>query len=99
MAIGEAAHALVRDARPIVEVEAAQDALDPDVDGKSLEAAIGEKENAVGHFRAHAADAQELITRLGGGQRGDVVEGDFARGDLPGGDEEMPGAKSEAAGA
>ena len=97
MGIGECSQPLVLDAGIVGEIELPQDTLDPDINGENLRAAIGEKEDAVGDFFADAPDADQVLARLFGWQRGDAFEGNFARGDLPRRDKKMARAKAKLA--
>ncbi len=99
MGIGESAQPLVLDALAAVEIKTAQDAIHPDIDGKNLRAAIGEKQDAVGDFLAYALNPHQMFARLIGWHGGNPVEGNFARRNLPCGDKKMAGAKAETAGA
>lgn len=81
------------------EVELAQDAFDPDVDGESGKALPAEEEGTVGDFFADAVKLAEGGAGLGVGEGGDGVEVEVAVGDGGGGAMEEGGAVSEAAGA
>ena len=93
------AQALVLHARIVFEIELAQHALHPDVDGKSFRAAIGKEKDAVGDLFSHALDFLKFGTGGISWHVGNPFQRHFAGGNLARGDEEMPGAKSEAAGA
>src|SRR5271167_2201512 len=97
MTIRERYQRMVLNPRIVMEIEPPQHALHPDVDGKSLRAAIGEKQNAVRDLFAHAPDADQMLARFVRRQLGDLLQRNFARGDLPCRDEEMPRAKSKPA--
>src|ERR1700682_5371608 len=73
MRIGEGAQSFMLDPLTVVEVEAPQHAIDPDIDGKNFRAAVGEEQDAVGDFLADAPDAGEMLAGFRGGQRGDSL--------------------------
>ena len=76
-------------------VELAEEAIDPDIDGKGIEPAIGVEKDAAGDFRAHPRKFfQVLGSLLGGPGRGDFEPMRLLRKNLGGGGE-MFGAVAE----
>ena len=76
-------------------VELAEEAIDPDIDGKGIEPAIGVEKDAAGDFGAHAGELLEMLGGLlGGPGRGDFETMRLAHDHLGGGGE-MFGAVPE----
>ena len=76
-------------------VEFAEEAIDPDIDGKGIEPAIGVEKDAAGDFGAHAGELLEMLGGLlGGPGRGDFETMRLLRKNLGGGGE-MFGAVAE----
>ena len=87
------------DAGVAMKIELAQNALDPDIDGKDVHPAIGKQENAICNFFAHALDSHEFLACFCSRKSCDSLKGDFAGSDLSCSNEEMPGPEAELAGA
>ena len=76
-------------------VELAEEAINPDIDGKGIESAIGVKKNAAGDFGAHPRELLEMLGGLlGRPGRGDFETMRLLRKNLGGGGE-MFGAVAE----
>ncbi len=81
------------------EIFFAQDALHPDVDRKSAQPFVGEKHDAVGHFRADAREGAKLGPEFVIRQIREGVEIHLAAGDTLRGGEQILRAIAERAGA
>ena len=76
------------------EIKFAQRAFDPDVHGKRAVKTIGEKQDAIGDFAAHAAQFHQFLARFRQRQMLQPFQVEFAIGNLPRGGEQMRRAKT-----
>lgn len=66
-----------------------QNALNPDIDGKSAQPFIGEKHHTISDLCTHAWQFTELLPKIGIGKYLPLIEIHFARINKPGGGEQM----------
>jgi len=76
------------------EIKFAQRAFNPDVHGKRAVKTIGEKQDAIGNFAAHAAQFHQFLARFRQRQMPQPFQIEFAIGNLARGGEQMRRAKT-----
>ena len=73
--------------------------MDPSINRHGVEAFVGEKQNAVGHFHADAGEHLESLAETRGGLFCDGLEVDRAIGEQAGGFQKIPRPVAQATGA
>ncbi len=76
------------------EIQFAQSALNPHVHGKRAVKTIGEEQDAIGDFAAHAAQFHQFLARPGQRQMAQTFQVKPAAGDLARGGEQVGRAKT-----
>lgn len=80
-------------------IKFAQRAFDPDVHWKGAVKTIGEQQDAIGDFAAHAAQGRQFPARFCQGQMPQLFQIEFAIGNLTRGGKQIRRAKTHFAGA